>query len=85
MLRKDRKADFLMAVAVLSNPLFEKFRNMTIDDSVEQIQAVDANSTELGNVLPKVDITRSATATPTADTLIDGRTSPNVRKIQPKS
>jgi hypothetical protein len=52
VLRKDRKADFLMAVAVLSNPLFEKFRNMTIDDSVEQIQAVDANSTELGNVLP---------------------------------
>lgn len=85
MLRKDRKAVFLMAVVVLSNPLFEKFRNITIDDSVEQIQAVDANSTELGNVLPKVEITRSTTATPTADTLIDGRTSPNVRKIQPKS
>jgi hypothetical protein len=48
-LREGRNADYLMGVAVVNNPLFDKFRNLTIDDLVEQTQAVGANLTELEN------------------------------------
>lgn len=85
VLRKERKADVLMAIAIMSNPLFDEMPKRTSSDSVEDIQADAVESTELENAMPKVENIEGATATPAAEPVIDGWLSSNGRKIHHKS
>jgi hypothetical protein len=74
-----------MAIAIMSNPLFDEMPKRTSSDSVEDIQADAVESTELENAMPKVENIEGATATPAAEPVIDGWLSSNGRKIHHKS
>jgi hypothetical protein len=64
---KDRNADYLMAVAVVHNPLFDKFHNLSLDDSAEQLKAIDVSQTAGENIVPTEEVPRRAKALRSAD------------------
>lgn len=64
---KDRNADYLMVVAVVHNSLFDKFRNLSLDDSAEQLKAIDVSQTAGENILPKEEVPHRAKASRSPD------------------
>ncbi len=64
---KDRNTDYLMAVAVVHNPLYDKFRNLSLNDSAEQLKAIDVSQTARENIEPKEEVPHHATASCSAD------------------
>jgi hypothetical protein len=66
-LRKDRDADYLMAVAVVNNPLFDKFRNKTLVQPTGDVTAVKGSPTAGENVALKEKVPLRRRASRSAD------------------
>lgn len=66
-LRKDRDADYLMAIVVVNNPLFDKIRNLSLVQPAGDVKAIDGSSSEGEIIAPKEKVPLRRTASRSAD------------------